>query len=170
MTNVKLSFSQRLKTLFSGTVELPNQPTEQSEAPIKIVSAAAQKEPENESTKQTIMLLQKHARLIDFIYENIDDYSDEEIGAGARVVHQGCQKVFKEYIKIEPLHAQQEDSLVTLEEGFNTKEVKLTGNISGTPPFKGKLIHRGWKITQINLPQSTDTQSSLIVAPTEIEL
>jgi hypothetical protein len=170
MMNVKLSFSQRLKTLFSGTVKLPKPPIEHVDSPTKTTPVAAQKEAENESTKQTLMLLQKHARLIDFIYENIDHYSDEEIGAGARVVHQGCQKVFKEYITIEPLHTQQEDSIVTLEDGFNAKEIKLTGNISGIPPFKGKLIHRGWKITQINLPQSTDTQSSLIIAPAEVEL
>ena len=97
--DVKLSFSQRLKAIFSGTIELQNQLITQSKSPVETSTKVAPKT-ENESIKQTLMLLQKHARLIDFIYEKIDHYSDEEIGAGARVIHQGCQKIFKEYIKI----------------------------------------------------------------------
>ena len=163
----KLSFSQRLKAFFTGALQVETE-TPKAEAPEKKSPAPSPTNKTNEA-QQTLVLLQKHARLIDFIHENIDDYSDEEVGAGARIVHQGCQKVFKDYIQIEPLNAQEEESAITLEENFNAQEIKLTGNISGAAPFKGTLVHRGWKIKHLNLPTSND-QNTHIIAPAEVAL
>src|SRR3954464_2306374 len=39
---------------------------------------------------QLLSLFQREARLIDFTQENLSAYSDADIGAAARVVHEGC--------------------------------------------------------------------------------
>jgi hypothetical protein len=51
---------------------------------------------------QLLSLFQREARLIDFTQENLSAYSDADIGAAARVVHEGCAKVLKEHFTIQP--------------------------------------------------------------------
>ena len=68
----------------------------------KIVPAAAPepvilKEYTPDAALQLLNLLQKEARFIDFIKEDITAYSDADIGAAARVVHEGCNKTLDEY-------------------------------------------------------------------------
>src|SRR5262249_23557231 len=38
---------------------------------------------------------QREGRLVDFLQQEIAGFSDEEIGAAARVVHGGCRKAFQ---------------------------------------------------------------------------
>lgn len=45
-----------------------------------------------DSALQLLALLQKEARLIDFLQEEVSQFSDEEVGAAARVIHSGGQK------------------------------------------------------------------------------
>lgn len=123
-----------------------------------------------DSALQLLALLQKEARLIDFLNEDVADYSDEEVGAAARVIHGGGQKVLKEYLTLSPVREEAEESRITIEAGFNSQAIRLTGNVTGKAPFNGTLIHKGWKVTAITLPQvSTDFDAS-IIAPAEVEL
>src|SRR5690242_2004483 len=96
---------------------------------------------------QLLTLLQREARLIDFAHENLSAYADADIGAAARVVHEGCARVLKDHFTIAPVRTEAEGSRVTLEEGFDAASVRLTGNVVGKAPFKGTLSHRGWKAT-----------------------
>jgi hypothetical protein len=36
--------------------------------------------------------------------------------------------------------------------------VRLTGNVVGKAPFKGTLSHRGWRATDVRLPQLAGTR------------
>ena len=119
---------------------------------------------------QLLGLLQKEARFIDFIKEDVSAYSDADIGVAARVVHEGCNKVINEYFTLETVRADQEGSKVTLVKGFDASEVRLTGNIVGQAPFTGNLIHKGWKVTNIRLPKLTAGHNANIVAAAEVEL
>ncbi|MCD4755860.1 MAG: DUF2760 domain-containing protein, partial [Deltaproteobacteria bacterium] len=40
---------------------------------------------------QTLGLLQREGRLIDFLQEDIEPYDDAQIGAAVREVHRGCR-------------------------------------------------------------------------------
>ena len=119
---------------------------------------------------QLLALLQQEARFIDFIKEDLGDYSDADIGAAARVVHDGGQKALNDYFTLAPVRSENEESRVTLEEGFKASEVRLTGNVVGEAPFTGTLVHRGWKVTEVKLPKLAQGHDLSIVAPAEVEL
>jgi hypothetical protein len=55
---------------------------------------------------QLLTLLQREARLIDFAHENLAAYADADIGAAARVVHEGCARVLREHFTIEPVRSE----------------------------------------------------------------
>jgi len=119
---------------------------------------------------QLLGLLQKEARFIDFIKEDIATYSDADIGVAARVVHEGCNRAINEHFTLAPIRTEQEGGKITLPQGFDASSVRLTGNIVGSAPFTGTLIHKGWQVTNIRLPKLTQGHNATILAAAEVEL
>jgi hypothetical protein len=119
---------------------------------------------------QLLGLLQREARFIDFIQEDVAAYGDADIGAAARVVHEGCRKVLRENFSIEPVRDEPEGSRVTLPAGFDAAAIRVTGNVVGQPPFTGSLTHRGWRVRETRLPQLASGHDLRIVAAAEVEL
>lgn len=141
----------------------------------KIVQAPAPepvilKQATPDAALQLLSLLQKEARFIDFIKEDVSAYSDADIGAAARVVHQGCSKAVNEHFTLAPVSQDQEGSRVTLNKGFDAASFRLTGNIVGEAPFTGTLVHKGWQVTDLRLPKLTEGHNAKIVAAAEVEL
>jgi hypothetical protein len=128
------------------------------------------KEATPDAALQLLGLLQKEARFLDFLQENIAGYPDADIGVAARVVHEGCRKVLNQYFELEPVRKEAENTRVTLPKGFNPSAVRVSGNIVGEPPFTGLLIHRGWRAVKVKLPKITEGHDVHIVAPAEVEL
>ena len=128
------------------------------------------KESTPDAALQLLGLLQKEARFIDFIKEDIAAYSDADIGVAARVVHEGCNKALNEHFTLAPIRSEQEGGKITLQQGFDASSVRLTGNIVGSPPFTGTLIHKGWQVTNIRLPKLTQGHNAKILAAAEVEL
>ncbi len=128
------------------------------------------KEATPEAALQLLGMLQKEARFIDFIHEDVSQYGDADVGVAARVVHEGCKKVIDEHFSLATIRQETEGSKVTLAEGFNSAEIRLTGNIVGQPPFTGTLIHKGWRVTEFHLPKLTEKHDPKIIAPAEVEL
>lgn len=128
------------------------------------------KESTPDAALQLLGLLQKEARFIDFIKEDITAYSDADIGVAARVVHEGCNKALNEHFTLAPIRSEQEGGKITLQQGFDASSVRLTGNIVGSAPFKGTLIHKGWQVTNIRLPKLTQGHNANILAAAEVEL
>lgn len=128
------------------------------------------KEATPDAALQLLGLLQKEARFIDFIKEDIAAFSDADIGIAARVVHEGCNKAINEHFTLATVRSEQEGSKITLPQGFDAAAVRLTGNIVGTAPFTGTLVHKGWQVTGIRLPKLTAGHNAAIVAPAEVEL
>ena len=117
-----------------------------------------------------LSLLQRDGRFIDFLQDDVTSYSDQEVGAAARVVHSGCKKALQAYVKVEPVLPQQEGDKLTIEKGFDPGKIRLTGNVVGEPPFKGSLAHHGWKAIEFKLPEVPAGQDPSILAPAEVEL
>ncbi|WP_370525787.1 DUF2760 domain-containing protein [Methylococcus sp. BF19-07] len=128
------------------------------------------KETTPDAALQLLALLQKEARFIDFVQENIAHYSDAEIGAAARVVHEGCRKVIGQVFDLAPVRNETEGSRLTLPKGFDAASVRLAGNVVGEPPFTGTLVHRGWKVENIRLPKVAEGHDIRILAQAEVEL
>ncbi|TXJ01396.1 MAG: DUF2760 domain-containing protein [Aquabacterium sp.] len=138
--------------------------------PVAPMVPATPKEADTTAALQLLSLLQREARLVDFVQEDIAAYSDAEIGAAARVVHEGCRKVLREHVSLAPVRAESEGSRLTLAAGFDAAAVRLTGNVVGQAPFTGMLAHRGWRATEVRLPQLSEGQDASIVAQAEVEL
>ena len=119
---------------------------------------------------QLLALLQRDARLIDFAGETLAAYDDAQIGAAARLVHEGCAKVLREHFDIVPVRAEAEGTRITLAAGFDAAAVKLTGNVVGQPPFSGSLSHRGWRVAEVRLPKLAQGHDARVLAPAEVEL
>jgi len=127
-------------------------------------------ETSGDSALQLLALLQQEARLIDFLEEDAKTFSDAEVGAAARVVHDGARKVLHENFSINPIRSEEEGTELTLESGFNNQEIRLSGNVVGEAPFTGQLIHRGWRVSQVNLPKVNPEHELSLVAPAELEV
>ena len=115
--------------------------------------------------------LQREARFIDFVQESLEGYSDEQIGAAVRDIHRDCAAVLQRLFGIVPVSSQQEGAEVEVTPGYDPSQWKLTGNVQGEPPFRGRLAHHGWQATRSELPVwSGKEQSATILAPVEVEL
>ena len=115
--------------------------------------------------------LQREARFVDFIQESLDSYSDAQIGAAARDVQRDCGKALKRMFEIRPLLDRREGASVEVPVGFDANRYRLTGNVTGEPPFQGKLAHHGWQAARCDLPTwSGARESALSIAPVEVEL
>lgn len=123
-----------------------------------------------DAATQLLSLLQKDARFIDFIHEDITAYSDQEVGVIARTVHGGCNKVINDHFTLAPICPDKENSPITIHHDFDADAFFLTGNITGQAPFTGTLIHKGWKITEIKLPKISENHNVRIITPAEVEL
>jgi len=117
-----------------------------------------------------LAVLQREGRLVDFLREDLAAYSDAQVGAAVRSIHASCRKVLDEHLALEPVRSEDEGARVVIENGFDASAVRLTGNVSGKPPFRGVLRHRGWRTRRVELPADAAGQDPSIVAPAEVEI
>lgn len=145
-------------------------------APAKKVEPVAPKpavvppERQHASGLQVLAMLQREGRFIDFLQQDVAAFSDEEIGGAARVVHEGCRKVLKQSLVVAPVLNDAEGASVTVPKGFDAQRIRLTGNVTGEPPFKGALKHHGWVATEVKFPAVQESLDPRVIAPAEVEL
>ncbi|AOI59352.1 DUF2760 domain-containing protein [Burkholderia diffusa] len=138
-------------------------------APVK-APAPELREASPQAALQLLGLLQRDARFIDFVEEDIAGYADADIGAAARLVHDGCRAALREHFTIVPVRDEAEGSRVTLPAGFDATAVRVTGNVVGAAPFTGTVSHRGWRVADVRLPKLTGSHDASVIAPAEVEL
>lgn len=117
-----------------------------------------------------LALMQQEGRLVDFLLEDLEGISDEQIGAGVREIHRQCRKVLLDHLRLEPVLNHDEGAQVTIPSGFDPSAVRLTGNVTGQPPFTGRLQHRGWRVKEIRLAKPPSGQDEMVLMPAEVEL
>jgi len=161
-------FAQKIWSADHGlTPSLPEAPSREREREVIDVKPV---EPTVDAALQLLSLLQREGRFIDFLEEDVTTFSDADVGAAARVVHQGCRKALRDHAKLAPVRAEEEGNKITVSKGTPPSEVKLIGNVAGEPPFTGALRHKGWRVKDLHLPQAIDGHDVTIVAPAEVEL
>jgi Domain of unknown function (DUF2760) len=119
-----------------------------------------------------LAMLQERGRLVDFLMDDINPYSDAQVGAAARVVHAGCRGILQEHFSINPVRTEQEGSMVQVPAEYSADEYRLVGKIVGSAPFSGMLVHRGWKTDMVKLPQLLRGTADQLpaIAPAEVEV
>ena len=116
---------------------------------------------------QIVAILQRDARLVDFMMEDIAAYSDEQVGAAVRGLHDQCRDALARHLKLEPVIDGVEGTYVKAPEGGL---VKFIGNVQAAPPAGGTLRHKGWRAAKVDLPALSARQDTAVIAPAEIEV
>ncbi len=148
---------------------------EEQPAPVQPVAKKAAPpppppKPTTDAAVQLLGLLQREGRLVDFLREDIQSYEDEQVGAAVRAIHESCRQALSEHLTLEPVLSGNEGDEVTVPKDFDPSAIRLTGNVSGEPPFRGTLRHSGWRAKQVKLPSQPSGQDPKIVAPAEVEI
>lgn len=140
-------------------------------APPPTPSKPAPPKPTRSEALTLLAALQREARFVDLVQEPLDGYSDAQVGAAARDVLRDCYKVVKRMFDLKPVATQEEGSDMDVPAGFDAGRIRLTGNVTGDPPFRGKLVHHGWEASHVQLPEWSGSEAaSRVVAPAEVEL
>lgn len=173
------SLAERLVAVRAQPLSLEPAPVARREAPpsgegspktlrsAKVDAPAASDDPVA-GALSLLAILQREGRLVDFLQQNIDAFPDAEVGAAARVVHDGCRRSLAKHAKVSTIRSESEGSRVTLD--AVSADVKLVGNVAGSAPYRGVLRHRGWKIEELTLPLRVGDHDPRVVAPAEVEL
>lgn len=119
---------------------------------------------------QLLAVLQREGRLVDFLQQDVASFSDEDIGAAARVVHEGCRRALGAHASVKRVMSEAEGSSVTVEEGYDAARIKLVGNVGGRGALRGLLRHAGWRVESLRLPELVGDHDASIVAPAEVEI
>jgi hypothetical protein len=176
-----IGFGQRISYAFRSFFRIlssaeipPDVAQELIQSPAQIVVAEPlQDETSTEGAHravQILAILQRDGRLIDFFTEDITPYSDIQIGAAVRELHQNCKKSLERYVKLEPIIASDEGQPVTVQDPVDPAAVKLIGNVTGKPPIRGLLRHKGWRVESIDLPPLPEGEGRSVIAPAEVEI
>lgn len=115
-------------------------------------------------------VLQREGRFVDFLQEDIEIYGDDQIGAAVRNIHSSCRKAINKNLPIKPITEGNEGEQITVEKGFDPDAIKLTGRVTGEPPFRGIIRHKGWRAQKLELPDLSAIKDPTIISPAEVEI
>jgi hypothetical protein len=148
--------------------------SEKIASPAPVVEPKPRPEPKRPVQSEAITLLatlQREARLVDFLKEDLTNYSDDQVGAAARAIHQDAAKVLDRLFSLEPVVTDDEGAPVNVPAGFDAARFRLTGKVSGAGPFRGTLRHHGWQAARCDVPVFTGGDSGArTVAPADVEV
>ena len=117
---------------------------------------------------QLLGILQRDSRLVDFLMEDVSGYTDGQIGAAVRELHDQCRDALARYISLAPVIDGVEGTFAKTP--GDAAAVKFVGNVPAKPPAGGTLRHKGWKAVKVDLPALAAKQDAVIIAPAEIEI
>jgi Domain of unknown function (DUF2760) len=173
LSRIVLAFRSFFAILFTG--RLPGDIAQvfgftQVKSPTPAPKPSAPQARPSDGALQILGLLQRDSRLIDFIMEDISAYSDDQVGAAVRTLHDQCRESLNRYLRLAPVIDAVEGSFTKLETN-DPATVKLLGNVpvSGKAPG-GILRHKGWRAEKIDLPPTPPAQSVTVIAPAEVEV
>lgn len=119
---------------------------------------------------QILGILQRDSRLIDFLMEDIAAYSDDQVGAAVRSLHDQCRQSLSRYLQLSPVIDGVEGTFTKVETN-DPANVKLLGNVPASGKASGGLLrHKGWRADRIDLPPLSASQNAAVIAPAEIEV
>jgi len=120
---------------------------------------------------QILGILQREARLVDFLMEDIGPYADDQIGAAVRDVHAQARLALERYLRLQPVIDGVEGTF-TKTEGLDAAALKFVGKVPPSGRASGGLLrHKGWKAEKVDLPATgPDSLANSVLAPAEIEI
>ena len=162
--------AEAVEAALEGRAAPPRAPVAPAEVQTPHGPAPA-KAPQRSEALTLLAALQREARFVDFVEEPLDDYTDAQVGAAARDVHRNCRAVLQRLFAPQPLLGDAEGSEVEVPRGFDPGRYRLVGQVTGEPPFRGRLAHPGWEAAKCDVPSWSGGKSAVkVIAPAEVEL
>jgi hypothetical protein len=119
---------------------------------------------------QILGILQRDSRLIDFLMEDVSGYSDDQVGAAVRSLHEQSRATLLRYVSLKPVVDGVEHTQTRIETR-DPNSIKLLGNVPADgKASQGILRHKGWRVEKVDLPKITPGQDVKVLAPAEIEI
>jgi len=162
-TRLKLAVAAFFTILFKGRLPAALQSAVRPAAPAAMPD-------DTDRAVQMMALLQRDGRLVDFLMEDLSRYTDEQIGAAVRDVHDGCRRGLDRYFTFDTIMDGREGEVTTVSDPIDAAAIRFVGNTTGRPPFRGTLLHRGWRASRVELPPLGAASSRRVVAQAEIEV
>jgi len=175
LNRILLAFRCFFNLLFSGELSGETlaalQLTKRAAAPAvsKTAPAAPPAARTSDGALQILGILQRDARLVDFLMEDIAGYSDDQVGAAVRELHDQCRDSMARYVTLQPVIDGVEGTFAKAPSS-DPAVVKFIGNVPAKPPSGGTLRHKGWRASKIDLPALVGKQDATVIAPAEIEI
>lgn len=179
MGRVSTAFRAFFRSLFNAETALrveealrdSAQETAQVQALPSPASPVIERKPLQSDAIALLAALQREARLVDFLKEDLAGYSDEQVGAAVREIHRDSAGVLDRFFAVRAIINEEEGNQVDVPAGFDAGRYRLTGKLSGSAPFRGTLRHHGWEVTQCELPAFSGSESAAkTIAPAEVEV
>ena len=172
MNRIALAFRSFFAILFTGKLPAEvakaygyTQAKTQPVAPKSTTQARPQ-----DGAVQILGILQRDARLIDFLMEDISAYSDDQVGAAVRTLHDQSRETLNRYVRLAPVIDGVEGTFSKVD-ASEPAAVKLLGNVPASGKAPGGLLrHKGWRAEKVDLPPLASGAGASIVAPAEIEV
>src|SRR5688572_5671765 len=146
------AFAERVQALADGKA-LAEAAAPAPAAANVVEPAVAPVAPARSDALTLLAVLQREARLVDFLKEDVAAYSNEQIGAAVRDVHRDAAAVLERLFALKTVMSESEGASVQVPAGTDAARVRLVGNVSGSPPYRGTLRHAGWEATRVQLPE-----------------
>jgi Domain of unknown function (DUF2760) len=175
LSRIVLAFRSFFAIVFSGKlpVEVAQElglSAQKKEQPAPKPAPAVRAPQPSDGALQMLGILQRDARLIDFLMEDISGYSDDQVGAAVRDLHQQCRDSLTRYLRLAPVIDAVEGSPTKLDTN-DPAVVKLLGNVPASgKASSGVLRHRGWRAEKIDLPPLVPNTNASVIAPAEVEI
>jgi hypothetical protein len=115
----------------------------------------------------TLNLLQREGRLIDFLQEDIESFSDAQVGTAVRQIHRECAATLEKYFKLRAISEVAEGQEMSISSSFDPSMIRVTGNTEAGKSV-GIVRHKGWISSEQALPQQVGHRNSCVVCPAEI--
>jgi hypothetical protein len=171
LNRIVLAFRSFFAILFTGKLAA-DVARELGFSPAKPQPAASKPAPQlrpQDGALQILGILQRDSRLIDFLMEDISAYSDDQVGAAVRSLHDQSRDSLNRYLRLTPVIDGVEGSFTKIDSS-DPSSVKLLGNVPANGKAPGGLLrHKGWRADNVNLPPIAP-MSAAIIAPAEIEV
>ncbi|WP_141732999.1 DUF2760 domain-containing protein [Oligoflexus tunisiensis] len=119
-----------------------------------------------------LRVLQEKSRLLDFALTDIARLPDPQVGAAARVVHQGLRGVLQDSFEIKPIAEANEGQNLQLPDDFDSSRYRILQQSAAEQKPQGVVLHRGWEVKKMNLPRTLRRPGDplpSVLAPVEIE-
>jgi hypothetical protein len=150
------AFAAKLKAILGGADIKPVEPPK----PPKPSGAAL----------RMLAILQSEARLVDFLLEDIQAASDQQIGQAVREVHKKAQAALKQHAVFETVLTGSEGDSTTVPRGFDPSAIRVVGNVTGEPPFTGQIQHPGWRVKELKVSPLPESADEFVLQPAEVQI